>query len=150
MRGVSRRLSGLAVDTARPNRVAIGHEVRAMRIRRITVTLRITALAVGLVAGAAAVHAQIPCAYEIQIIQGPFCEPFGFPPTSAKGISETGEVVGFYNSCVVGPMPPTQDNSLTVWLLLKRRSTAVPKCRSNQSRRLLPPAPDFLEPLQYR
>ncbi len=67
---------------------------------------RLSNLAMGMVQFlvlAGPVTAQIPCGYEVQIIQGPFCEPFGFPPTIAKGVSETGEVVGLYNSCVVGP-----------------------------------------------
>ena len=56
-----------------------------------------------LLLAACTVRAQIPCGYEVQIIQGPFCQPFGFPPTIAKGVSETGEVVGYYNACVIGP-----------------------------------------------
>ena len=75
-----------------------------MKIRRYNPTLMITALAAGLVAGADAVCAQIPCGYEVQIIQGPWCgEIFGYPPTFGKGISESGAVVGSYNSCLIGP-----------------------------------------------
>ncbi len=60
-------------------------------------------LATGLLAGSIGAYAQIACGYEVQIIQAPFCEPFGFPPTRGKGISETGEIVGFYSACVIGP-----------------------------------------------
>ncbi len=74
-----------------------------MKIRRYNPILAITAVAAGLVAGGNVVHAQIPCEYQVQIIHGPFCEPFGFPPTRGKGISKTGEVVGFYSACVIGP-----------------------------------------------
>ncbi|MEE9129853.1 MAG: hypothetical protein V3T84_07515 [Phycisphaerales bacterium] len=80
-----------------------------MKIRRYNPTLAITALAVGLVAGANTLHAQIPCEYEVTaIIQAPECPPFGFPPTIGRGISEPIDgglpnVVGYYNSCTIGP-----------------------------------------------
>jgi probable HAF family extracellular repeat protein len=51
--------------------------------------------------------AQIPCAYEVSaIIQGPYCPPFGYPPTIPRGISEESAVVGSYSVCTVGPSVP--------------------------------------------
>ena len=51
-----------------------------------------------------AATAQIPCAYEVTaVIQGPWCPIFGFPPTTGRGITEDGAVVGHYTSCLIGP-----------------------------------------------
>lgn len=61
-------------------------------------------LTAGLLAGSNGAIAQIPCGYDVQIIQGPWCgEIFGYPPTVAKGISDSGAVVGHYTSCLIGP-----------------------------------------------
>ncbi len=103
------RLDGVARIPTPPRRIydtadSEQHEGCAMKIGRCNPTLAITALAVGLVAGANVVCAQIPCGYEVQIIQGPWCgEIFGYPPTVAKGISESGAIVGYYTSCLIGP-----------------------------------------------
>ena len=61
----------------------------------------IVAAALGCTAEAAA---QIPCAYEVtHIIQAPFCDPLGWPPTIGLGISPSGRYVcGFYNQCIIG------------------------------------------------
>ena len=31
---------------------------------------------------------QVPCQYDVTIIQAPECPIFGFPPTSGRGLSE--------------------------------------------------------------
>ena len=73
-------------------------------------------LGAGILAVSNVVCAQIPCSYDVQIIQGPWCgEIFGFPPTFGKGISESGAVVGSYTSCLIGPGEAfiwTQDTGL--------------------------------------
>jgi probable HAF family extracellular repeat protein len=59
------------------------------------------------VASATVVRAQIPCGYEVTAaIQGPFCSPFGYPPTIPTAIGANGLVVGYYYLCVVGPSRP--------------------------------------------
>jgi probable HAF family extracellular repeat protein len=51
--------------------------------------------------------AQIPCGYEVTaVIQGPYCDSFGYPITIPQDIGENGEVVGYYNVCTVGPAIP--------------------------------------------
>ncbi len=93
----------------------------AMRIRKDRRRMIATAgLTAGLLAGSNAVHAQIPCGYEVQIIQGPFCRPFGFPPTIAKGISESGAVVGNYTSCLIGPIEAFFWSQSTGFVTLER------------------------------
>ncbi len=74
---------------------------------RHTVTLAILGLAVDLVAGANAVCAQIPCGYDVQIIQGPWCgDIFEYPPTFPTDINEAGHVIGYYWPCDIGPATP--------------------------------------------
>jgi probable HAF family extracellular repeat protein len=71
-------------------------------------SIRITMSAIGAIAAlclhTASSHAQIPCHYEVtHIIQAPYCNPFGYPPTTAVAISPNGRyVVGSYNACVIG------------------------------------------------
>jgi probable HAF family extracellular repeat protein len=43
------------------------------------------------------------CAYDVAIISGPECPPFGEPPTRGVGVNEDGVVVGFYSVCTIGP-----------------------------------------------
>jgi len=55
----------------------------------------------------ASAGAQIPCAYEVSaIIQGPYCGIYGYPPTIPSDIGESGEVVGYYYVCAIGPNVP--------------------------------------------
>lgn len=56
----------------------------------------------------AAVGAQIPCGYDVTIIQAPETPPFGFPPTLGFGINESGDVCGYWS--VLGP-----DEHAFVW-----------------------------------
>ncbi len=58
-------------------------------------------LPAGLLVGSTDSHGQ--CHYEVKLFQGPWCEPFGYPPIAAIGISEAGDVAGYYHSCVIGP-----------------------------------------------
>src|SRR5206468_979338 len=46
----------------------------------------------------------IACHYEIAAtISGPYCAPYGYPPTIGTGISPSGRYVcGYYNVCTVG------------------------------------------------
>ncbi|MHC4415256.1 MAG: DUF3466 family protein [Planctomycetota bacterium] len=48
-------------------------------------------------------RAQAQCQYDVTIIQGPWCEPYGFPPTVGTGENEAGDVVGYYFQCDIGP-----------------------------------------------
>ena len=50
-----------------------------------------------------ACDAEAQCHYGVTLIQGPWCEPFEYPPTHGKGINEAGDVVGYYTSCDIGP-----------------------------------------------
>ncbi len=69
----------------------------------------------------AAVHAQIPCAYEVTaVIQGPWCPIFGFPPTYGRGITEDGAVVGHYTSCLIGPSEAFYWSESTGFVTLSR------------------------------
>jgi uncharacterized membrane protein len=43
------------------------------------------------------------CQYEVTVIAGPECPPFGIPPTIGAGINEDGDVVGYYAACTLGP-----------------------------------------------
>ena len=45
------------------------------------------------------VTAQIPCSYDVQIIQAPSCPIFGPPVTRGRSISDSGNVVGDYDQC---------------------------------------------------
>jgi probable HAF family extracellular repeat protein len=54
-----------------------------------------------------AARAQIPCGYEVTaVIQAPYCAPYGYPVTIPTAIGASGQVVGYYYSCVVGPSRP--------------------------------------------
>ncbi|MEE9131027.1 MAG: hypothetical protein V3T84_13495 [Phycisphaerales bacterium] len=86
--------------------------------------LAMAGLAAGVLAASNVVCAQIPCGgYEVTaIIHAPECPPFGFPPTVGLGVSEAGDVVGYYrcpagedqaflwigneNKFITLPMPP--------------------------------------------
>jgi len=46
------------------------------------------------------------CQYEVMIIQAEECPPYGYPPTTGAGLNETGDVVGYYKYCVIGPYVP--------------------------------------------
>lgn len=63
-------------------------------------------LAAGFVVSCNVVCGQIPCEYEVTVIQAPLCPDFGWPPTKGTGINERGDVVGHYNACVIGPPTP--------------------------------------------
>ncbi len=103
-KGKPQRFDSPAGETVRHGASLMAHGHSIMRMRKDRRRMIATAgLAAGFVASCNVAYPQIPCGYEVQIIQGPFCEPFGFPPTSAKGISETGEIVGSYTACVIGP-----------------------------------------------
>ena len=43
------------------------------------------------------------CQYDVTVIAGPECPPFGIPPTRGKAINEQGDVAGFYSLCTLGP-----------------------------------------------
>jgi probable HAF family extracellular repeat protein len=66
--------------------------------------------AIGLLAGLVVVAGPLAdrsapgqCAYDVAIISGPECPPFGEPPTRGLGVNEEGVVVGFYSVCTIGP-----------------------------------------------
>ena len=47
-----------------------------------------------------ATSAQIPCGYEVMILQGPPCPPLNIPPpTTATGLNELGDVVAHFSQC---------------------------------------------------
>ena len=126
MKGNPQRFGTDAVETVRPDSVAMSptpprricdtagserHEGCAMsnRSNRYRI-LAMAGLAAGVLAASNMVCAQIPCGgYEVTaIIQAPECPPFGFPPTTGRGISEPIDgglpnVVGHYQSCTIGP-----------------------------------------------
>lgn len=87
----------------------MSHKPLAIR----TVSLNRGAFAIPVVltvlTSAPSTQAQLPCEYEVTaIIQAPECPPFGFPPTIGTAISEPingglPNVVGYYQSCVIGP-----------------------------------------------
>jgi uncharacterized membrane protein len=53
-------------------------------------------------ASAVSARADIPCQYELTIIQAPACGKFS-SATRARGLNESGTVVGFYTECFFGP-----------------------------------------------
>ena len=74
-------------------------------MRKATLHRRINH-AVAVVMGAILAHAsaQIPCQYEVTLFYGPECDDKLPPPVpSTWGISETAEVVGYYDLCNIGP-----------------------------------------------
>ena len=57
-------------------------------------------LAVVLALAVDATSAQIPCGYQVLILQGPSCPPLNIPPpTTATGVNDLGDVVGHYSQC---------------------------------------------------
>ena len=73
---------------------------------RASYHVRVDALVLGVTVATAAMCARdaaAQCHYGVTLIQGPWCEPFEYPPTHGKGINEAGDVVGYYTSCDIGP-----------------------------------------------
>ncbi len=70
--------------------------------------LAMAGLAAGVLAATNVVCAQLPCGYDVTIIQAPETPPFGFPPTIGFGVNELVHVCGYWT--VLGP-----DEHAFVW-----------------------------------